>query len=421
MSFCFPPGFFTSVKIVGLLVLSFLFSVTISSCKSNSSSDYHLNSDNKSDHKAISYSLEIMTTNGSIISRPSGIDCGSTCSKNFLEGVSIQLIATPDSKYMFTGWSGDCSGLTNLVTVTMDNDRICLASFKRPLLPDTGQIKSYTSTTGEDRDYKINSPSFAINGDTIIDNNTGLTWQKDGRPKCRDNSIRCSWNDAKTYCSKLSLEGRNDWRLPSFRELMSIVDYGKKHPSINSNYFPNVATDTGYWSSTSYDVAAYKVWYVDFDFGNMFSKVINNKMYVRCVRGRTNFPVVPELVDNKDGTVTDKNTGLIWQQNGDAKHKWKKALTYCENLKLPADSEQNDDWRLPNIRELQSIVDGSKDNPAINLTIFPKTMSLNYWSSTTGTNNQMGAWKVYFGNGQVNCYAKKSTNYVRCVRGGSRE
>ena len=75
-------------------------------------------------------------------------------------------------------------------------------------LPDTGETTSYTSTFGEDNDYTINAPFFIDNGDgTVTDTITGLMWQKsDGGEMTIEN--------ARTYCSTLTLAGYSDWRLP---------------------------------------------------------------------------------------------------------------------------------------------------------------------------------------------------------------
>ena len=83
-------------------------------------------------------------------------------------------------------------------------------------LPDTGQATSYTSTSGEDADFTINSPSFTDNGDgTVTDNVTGLIWQKtDGG--------EMTFEKASTYCKSLNLSGTNDWRLPTSHELFDI-------------------------------------------------------------------------------------------------------------------------------------------------------------------------------------------------------
>ncbi|MDD5519037.1 MAG: DUF1566 domain-containing protein, partial [Candidatus Omnitrophica bacterium] len=76
------------------------------------------------------------------------------------------------------------------------------------------------------------------------------------------------------------------------------------------------------------------------------------------------------------------------------------------------------DWRLPNVRELMSIVNYGVYNPAINTTYFSNTQSSDYWSSTTYASNTPYAWRVSFSGGHVSCYDKTNSYYVRPVRGG---
>lgn len=114
--------------------------------------------------------------------------------------------------------------------------------------------------------------------------------------------------------------------------------------------------------------------------------------------------------------VTDSKTGLVWQDNDDAngtQRTWQEAIDYCEALSL----DTYEDWRLPNINELKSIVDRSKSNLAI-ADGFTNTSSSNYWSSTSLLGNEDGAWIVYFDDGSVFGLPKDGSFYVRCVRDG---
>jgi hypothetical protein len=120
------------------------------------------------------------------------------------------------------------------------------------------------------------------------------------------------------------------------------------------------------------------------------------------------------FTDNGNGTVTDNDLGLMWQQRDDGTKKtWETALSYCEGLSLT----QYDDWRVPNKRELMSIVDYARSGPpAISTTYFPGTASEGYWVSTTSANDSASAWYVDFGYGNVTKINKSQDNYVRCVR-----
>ena len=131
--------------------------------------------------------------------------------------------------------------------------------------------------------------------------------------------------------------------------------------------------------------------------------------------------VLASFHDNGNGTVSDTSTGLMWQQDtardGGGNYdlmNWEEALAYCEGLSLGGHT----DWRLPNIKELDFLVDLSRYNPSINTVYFPNTLASNYWSSTTGADYTDGAWGMYFNGGYVYCYSKSNYYYVRAVRGG---
>jgi len=124
-----------------------------------------------------------------------------------------------------------------------------------------------------------------------------------------------------------------------------------------------------------------------------------------------------------NAVTTDNLTGLMWAQNGTAAGcksgaigLWAAALTYCEGLSFAGYT----DWRLPNVRELLSIVNYQNANPAIDATYFPGTKTNGYWSNTSYTNSSdAAAWIVWFDVGSVT-YKNKTAynNYTRCVRAG---
>ena len=113
-------------------------------------------------------------------------------------------------------------------------------------------------------------------------------------------------------------------------------------------------------------------------------------------------------------TVTNSTTGLMWQDNSDAKtvkKDWQGAIDYCENLSIFG----YDDWRLPARLELLSIANKTKYYPAINGD-FQNVVSGAYWSSSSDVNNSSHAWTVYFYNGHDYTNHKYYYYYVRCVR-----
>ncbi len=106
----------------------------------------------------------------------------------------------------------------------------------------------------------------------------------------------------------------------------------------------------------------------------------------RCVRADNNGGYfLPDLVDNGDGTITDRLTSLMWIQQTDAvKRAWEPSIAYCEDLVFAGYS----DWKLPHNKELSSLVDLRKQKPAIDITFFPDTdYKAYYWSRTPETRN----------------------------------
>ena len=137
-------------------------------------------------------------------------------------------------------------------------------------------------------------------------------------------------------------------------------------------------------------------------------------------------------IDNGDGTVTDTGTGLMWQKGTRSYITWKQALAYCESLILNNDGEwtngtanasgaKYNDWRLPTAKELASLVDTTRYNPAINTTYFPymSEYSYGYWSSTTYADSSDSTWCVDFSYGKMGSNCPKLFEYtVRSVRSG---
>ena len=109
----------------------------------------------------------------------------------------------------------------------------------------------------------------------VTDNVTLLEWQDDV------SSTRMTWQESIDYCEALSLD-EGGWRLPTRKELVGIVDYGRKNPAINPT-FENTVSNY-YWSSTTDASGTSNAWYVGFNYGGQrYSyKAYNN--YVRCVR-----------------------------------------------------------------------------------------------------------------------------------------
>lgn len=291
-------------------------------------------------------------------------------------------------------------------------------------LPDTGQDKCYhgfyydneipcgSLYPGQDAEYRQGpEPDYWDNGDgTVQDVVTGLTWQK------TDDGVKRVWEVGLSYCEALELGDYADWRLPSRHELLFLLDYGNVNPAIDTSYFPECRNDW-YWSSTPV-LAKASYYRIKFSDGGEPGSVATEGdkwdfAYVRCVRGGV--PQKSSFVDNGNGTVTDTTTGRMWQKGdyfGSSVWVWEKHLAYCEDLQLAG----YDDWRLPNIRELETLLDDTR-SPAI----APVFEGRNYGelsSSTSFTGDPSYVFVVSIDNGSVHFRHKDNGRSVRCVRLG---
>jgi hypothetical protein len=269
---------------------------------------------------------------------------------------------------------------------------------------------------GQDANYEGPTPSYTDNGDgTVNDDITGLQWQK------AHNATRLGYYDAKSVCANLTLGGHGDWRLPNIKELFSLADF---RGSQSRHFFINEAFDFAEpgqdvlqgdrfasthstqmmgqtWSSTIYTGVHFgrpgveAAFFYNFLDGHIKQAPTGgrNKLFYRCVRGQewgaNAFHV------NGDGTVTDLALGLTWQQIDDGRTRdWPGALQYCENLNLAG----HDDWRLPNIKELETLVDYTQNDPALDQRYVRQTDKKGwFWSSTTHGDNISMASYVCFG------------------------
>jgi len=125
---------------------------------------------------------------------------------------------------------------------------------------------------------------------------------------------------------------------------------------------------------------------------------------------------LPRFTDNGNGTVTDNLTGLMWIQNPDATQRsWLDALVYCNDLTTAGQT----DWRLPNRKELLSLVDLGQYSPCLpSGHLFSNVQNNYYWSSTIYAGSTSGVWYVHMYYGDVNVNDKFNTSYVWPVRGG---
>ena len=146
-----------------------------------------------------------------------------------------------------------------------------------------------------------------------------------------------------------------------------------------------------------------------------------------CYDGVTETTPSERFVDNLDGTVSDTDTGLMWQRcnygqtynvnnstcdGNSVQLSWQEALRGATNSELV----NFKDWQVPNVKELASIVEHQCVEPSINQTVFFDTQPNNYWSSTSGVTRPDLVWVYQFDDGLNNLQAKGSDVYLRLVR-----
>jgi hypothetical protein len=281
-----------------------------------------------------------------------------------------------------------------------------VAALAYPIV-DTGQTVCYDASAeiafpeaggpfyGQDAQHAGNQPDYTVSSDglTVQDNVTGLMWQRttdtngDG---VIDYTDEMTWDEAMAYPAALNTEkyaGYSDWRLPTIKEAYSLILFVGTDPdpmgTETAGLVPFIDTkdfafaygdtsageriiDTQYASTTKYVSTtmngAETMFGVNFADGRIkgYGLKMGNgtvkKFSVQCVRGNPDYGK-NDFADNKDGTITDKATGLMWAQADSGKGMdWKEALAWVQEMNAQSYLGHND-WRMPNVKELQSVID----------------------------------------------------------------
>jgi hypothetical protein len=205
--------------------------------------------------------------------------------------------------------------------------------------------------------------------------------------------------------------------------LFSILNHDKVNPAADTNYFTKTLAEY-WWSNQLQANDANKVWVTNAGGGvgnhpktETISAGGPKRFHVRAVRDVSTATLLPNhFIDNGNGTTTDLLTELTWQQIPSADSiAWEQALTIANALTYAGYS----DWRLPNIKELQSINDESLTNPSINQTFFNGVNANHFWSSTSLPNQTTRAWYLDTQFGVITFKLKTNKLYALCVRGGN--
>ncbi len=319
---------------------------------------------------------------------------------------------------------GDLGGSGDPWYPIIDTDqRACYGASAEIAFPTAGE-----AFFGQDAQFAGTPASYtkSADGRTVHDDVTGLTWQQ-GYASGK------SWTEAAAVPAALNSArygGYADWRLPTIKELYSLWDASPGWPYIDVASFahPSDSPHSIFWSGTRYSgllestldpaAGAAMAFGVNYDTGHIkaYAADVGPKHFVRCVRGDTYG--VNDFLDNGDGSITDRATGLMWAKaDSDSGMDWQHALAYAQ-AQNASSYLGHGDWRLPNTKELQSIVDytrspgatnAAKVGPAIDpmFTCTPITNEAGaadypwYWTNTSVIPEANGAyafaWYVAFG------------------------
>ena len=312
----------------------------------------------------------------------------------------------------------------------------------------TGQTKCYDDRgeiappkpgqpfCSQDAQHPGLAPAYRDNRDgTVSDLNTGLMW-------VQARGVKMAWAEALAGAAQCRVGGHNDWRMPTIKELYSLINFmggfdyrvgtvGSK-PYLDTKFFGFAYGDESKgerpidcqdWSATEYLSTTMNgnatVFGVNFADGRIKGYPKSDprsrtphKLYVRYVRGNPAYGK-NDFHDNSDGTISDRATSLMWSKTDSATGMdWEAALAWVQKRNLENYLGHND-WRLPNAKELQSIVDYTRatevtHSPAIDPVFQTTALSDGdypfFWSSTThldGPRDRQGTTAVYicFGRG----------------------
>jgi hypothetical protein len=284
---------------------------------------------------------------------------------------------------------------------------------------------------------------FQSQGALVLDRLTGLVWTRDANPA----EFPMAWSEALAYVDGLNRErfyGHQDWRLPNRRELRSLVSHQSTRPVLPTQHpFRNIF-GSWYWTGTTAAISPAHAWYVNMDGGRMFFGGKDQSFMVWPVRGDSRvLPVTGQtdcfaetgrpiqcLGTGQDGEtmcgsdwpiprfrvegdqVFDRLTDLRWYRAADIAQgatNWQDALVMVRALNEHGRLGQH--WRLPNINELESLLDCSTHSPALPRAHPFAQVGDVYWSSTTSTFEPDWAWALYLDKGAVGVGQKREAKF----------
>ncbi len=287
-------------------------------------------------------------------------------------------------------------------------------------------------------------PRFDGSDDTVLDWLTGLVWTRDANIA----EFPLTWKEGLDYVAKMNREnvfGFSDWRLPNRRELRSLMSHQTRKPALPEGHpFINVFSGW-YWTSTTAAINTAYAWYIHMEGARMFYghkeqffllwPVRGNAALVLPATGQTRcYDAEGHLIScagsGQDGefrsgmrwpkprfeetqdTVIDRLTNLCWRSSADLTGRlstWEEALMAVADLNGKWGETYS--WRLPNINELESLVDCSRHSPALPHGHPFGDVREGYWSSTTSMFEPDWAWALYLTEGAVGVGQKKGEHF----------
>jgi hypothetical protein len=344
------------------------------------------------------------------------------------------------------------------------------AKTKKVPVPRTGISRCWSTTgaevscdgSGQDGEWTAGAswpePRFEDNDDgTVTDRLTKLVWLRDA-----DRFGEVTWLDALRLCRELSAGGElddgsaaGDWRLPNIKELLSLVSYGGAAPALPSGHPFQRVRNAIYWTSTSLASAPALAWMVTLGIAPAVFNLKGNACCMWPVRGEGRIGRTgqtqcwddlgraidgagsgqdgdlqagvaapdPRFHDEGDGTVTDRLTGLVWLRDAGAFGwcRWEQALEkagrLCDGVHGLSDGSEPGDWRLPNVREIETLVDYGHVNPSLpEDQAFENLAPTSYWTSTPVASAPTQAMFTIFGVGPTIFENKEHTLMGWAVR-----
>ena len=326
------------------------------------------------------------------------------------------------------------------------------------MILQTGQNKCYDergrelncSKTLQDGRFrhglKWPEPRFHADANLVLDRLTGLVWPRNANL----GEFPMTWPETLDFVAQMNREqalGHDDWRLPNRRELRSLMSYQAKKPALPDGHpFQDVVLGW-YWTSTSAAINPAYAWYVHMEGARMFYGRKNQYYMLWPVRAgdpgkmfrtgqRTCYDPVGQPIDcratRQDGEVRfgvdwpqprfetrgeivrDRLTGLSWLRRADLTQgpvSWKHCLEAVAELRKKRFAGISD-WRLPNINELESLVDCSQHNPALPPDHPFSDVGEGYWSSTTSYFETDWAWVLYLHKGALGVGFKVNPDFL---------